>query len=89
LETGLSEVARFGADTLVLSLGLDVHVSDPLAGMAVTTDGIRRAGGRVAAAGLPVAIIQEGGYLSEALTDNLAAFLEGFLGGRPDAGASA
>lgn len=83
IDGGLAEVHRYGADVLVLSLGLDVHASDPLAGMAVSTDGIRRAGERIARAGLPVAIVQEGGYLSGALTDNLAAFLEGFLGGRP------
>jgi len=82
VDRGLAQIARSGADVLVLSLGLDVHASDPLGGMAVTTDGIRRSGERIARTGLPVAIIQEGGYLSEPLTDNLAAFLEGFLGGR-------
>jgi acetoin utilization deacetylase AcuC-like enzyme len=88
VRAGLSEAARFGADVVILSLGLDVHVSDPLAGMAVTTAGIRRAGEIIADAGRPVVIVQEGGYLTKTLTDNLAAFLEGFLGGRPGGGAS-
>jgi acetoin utilization deacetylase AcuC-like enzyme len=82
VDEGLAEVLRFGADVLVLSLGLDVHVSDPFRGMSVSTDGLRCAGERVAAAGLPTAIVQEGGYLSDALGDNLAAFLAGFLGGQ-------
>ncbi|MCF3936275.1 histone deacetylase family protein [Acuticoccus sp. M5D2P5] len=80
LETALGAIHRFGADILVLSLGLDVHESDPLGGMSVTTEGIRRAGQRLGQLDIPVAIIQEGGYLSAALTDNIAAFFDGFLG---------
>lgn len=76
---GLSRVKRFGVDALVLSLGLDVHGSDPLAGLCVTTEGIGKAGALVREAGLPTAIIQEGGYLSDALGDNLAAFMNGVL----------
>lgn len=83
VDRGLQAIAAFGADALVLALGLDIHVSDPLGNLAVSTDGIRRAGQRITKAELPVAVIQEGGYLSDALTDNLAAFLEGLLGGRP------
>ena len=83
VQRALAAVHDFGADRLVLALGLDVHADDPLGNLAVTQDGIRRAGALVAAARLPLAIIQEGGYGSGALGDNLAAFLEGVLGGRP------
>ena len=34
-------------------------------------------GARIAAANLPTIYVQEGGYLSDALTDNLEAFLRG------------
>ncbi|WP_420392418.1 histone deacetylase family protein [Acuticoccus sp.] len=81
IAVALDRVAAFGADTLVLSLGLDVHASDPLGGMSVTTEGIARAGERVATARLPTVVVQEGGYLSDALGDNLAAFLGGLAGG--------
>ena len=80
IDRGLAEVARYGADALILSLGLDVHASDPLGALSVTTEGIERAGVAIARAGLPTLIVQEGGYLSDALADNLAAFLRGFLG---------
>ncbi len=80
IAAALPHITRFVADCMVLSLGLDVHASDPLGGMSVTTEGIGRAGELLGAAGLPTAIIQEGGYLSEPLTDNIAAFLSGFLG---------
>ena len=80
IRTALAQIHRFGADRLVLSLGLDIHASDPLGGMSVTTEGIGRAGEVLGASGLPTAIIQEGGYLAEPLTDNIAAFLSAFLG---------
>ena len=38
------------------------------------------AAARIRAAGLPTVIIQEGGYLSEDLTHNLANFLRGWIG---------
>ncbi len=50
--------------------------------MAVTTEGMRRAGALIGASGLPVALVQEGGYLAPALTDNAAAFLSAFMDAR-------
>lgn len=83
VQRGIDSIGAFGADALVLSLGLDIHADDPLGNLAVTTDGIRRAGELVQRALLPCAVVQEGGYGSDALAGNLAAFLDGFLGGRP------
>ena len=50
----------------------------PLAGLAVTTGGFARIGEAIGKLGLPSVLIQEGGYLNEALGPNLAAFLGGF-----------
>lgn len=75
LGVALDRLAGWGADTLVLALGLDAHAGDPFAGMAVTTEGFARIGAAVAGLGLPVVIVQEGGYLSPSLGDNLAATL--------------
>ena len=80
---GLDRVARFAPGALVLSLGLDAHEGDPLAGLRVTTEGFERAGALIAEARLPMAIVQEGGYLGPALASNLAAALGGFLGLNP------
>lgn len=71
-------VTAFGATALVIALGLDAHEKDPLLGGAVTTDGFSRIAGRLAQLSLPSAIIQEGGYLTDHLGDNLASFLAGF-----------
>lgn len=78
LDTGMQAVADWGADTLVLALGLDAFEGDPFAGLAVTTPGFGRIGRAVAGMGLPVLIVQEGGYLCPELGDNLQAVLTGF-----------
>ena len=78
LDKGMQAVADFGADTLVLALGLDAFEGDPFAGLAVTTPGFGRIGRAVAAMGLPTLIVQEGGYLCPELGANLEAVLSGF-----------
>lgn len=75
LGAGLERIGAWGADTLVLALGLDPFEGDPFAGLKVTTPGFARIGQAVAAAGLPAVIVQEGGYLCPELGDNLAAVL--------------
>ncbi|TIV17792.1 MAG: histone deacetylase family protein, partial [Mesorhizobium sp.] len=51
---------------------------DPFGGLSVTTPGFSRMGEAIAGLGLPTVIVQEGGYLCDALGDNLTAFLTGF-----------
>ena len=43
----------------------------------MTTDGFARMGRAIAALGFSTLYVQEGGYLSDILGDNLAAFLGG------------
>ena len=78
LGKGLERVGTWGADTLVLALGLDPFEGDPFAGLKVTTPGFARIGRAVASTGLPTVIVQEGGYLCPELGDNLAAVLSGW-----------
>lgn len=78
LGQGLERIAAWGADTLVLALGLDPFEGDPFAGLKVTTPGFARIGRAVASAGLPTVIVQEGGYLCPELGDNLAGVLSGW-----------
>jgi acetoin utilization deacetylase AcuC-like enzyme len=82
LEQGLEAVQASGARALVLALGLDASEEDPVGVLKVTTDGFARAAERVARAGLPTVLVQEGGYLCEALPRNLTAFLGAFEGAR-------
>ncbi|ODT57852.1 MULTISPECIES: histone deacetylase family protein [Paracoccus] len=79
LDRALERIADFAPGALVLALGLDAHERDPFRGLQVTTPGFARAAARIKAAGLPTVIVQEGGYLSEDLTHNLAATLRGWI----------
>lgn len=80
LDTALAAVAGAAPDVLVVALGLDTHVDDPLAAFAVTTDGFARLGERLALARLPLVLVQEGGYPSPTLGRNLTRFFDGMAG---------
>lgn len=75
-------IEAFTPGALVVALGLDASERDPLAGLAVTTDGFDRIGAAIARLGLPTVLVQEGGYLSDILGANLAAVLGGFEAAR-------
>lgn len=77
LATALQRVTSHGTDVIVVALGLDAHEKDPFQGLAVTTGGFERIGAAIAGLGLPVVLVQEGGYVSDALGPNLTAFLGG------------
>jgi len=78
IDQGLARIRAFAPGALVVALGLDAHEGDPLKGFKVTTAGFAAAARRIAALGLPAVLVQEGGYLSPALGDNLASFLAGY-----------
>jgi acetoin utilization deacetylase AcuC-like enzyme len=75
-------IDAFAPGALVVAFGLDASEHDPLAGLAVTTDGFRRIGEVIARMGLPTVFVQEGGYLSDFLGANLTAALGGFEAAR-------
>ncbi|MDO3720119.1 histone deacetylase family protein [Marinobacter sp. chi1] len=77
----LSAHAVFKPQATVIALGLDAHKDDPLAGMALETEDFFRIGQRLAQVKGPKVIVQEGGYPTDSLSDNLAAFLQGFRWG--------
>ncbi|MGV8984700.1 MAG: histone deacetylase family protein [Cypionkella sp.] len=78
LDVALARIAAFGADVVVVALGLDAHENDPFKGFAVTTPGFAAIAGAIARMGLSTVIVQEGGYLSEDLGANLTSFLSGY-----------
>ena len=78
LDIAFERIAAFGTDALVIALGLDAHIDDPFKGLAVTTPGFARIGAAIAGLGLPTLFVQEGGYVSDALGDNLTHVLQGF-----------
>lgn len=71
-------IQSFDPEYLVLSAGMDLYSGDPLGKFAVTRDGIRKIGARIADLSLPTLIVLEGGYNNAALGENIAALLGKF-----------
>lgn len=80
LDIALQQIRSFGADCIVVALGLDASIDDPFKGLAITQPGFVRIGERLAQTGLPLLLVQEGGYLSDTLGANLASVLGGITG---------
>ncbi|HEX7063215.1 MAG TPA: histone deacetylase family protein [Woeseiaceae bacterium] len=79
LDRALLRIRAFAPGALVVALGLDAFAGDPFQGMAITTEGFGTIAASIASLSLPTVIVQEGGYLSDALGYNLESFLRSFL----------
>ena len=75
-------VARFAPDIILVSAGYDLHESDPLAQLHVTTEGIRAIVRAILKSrDVPFLFFLEGGYDVDALGRNVRATLEEMLEG--------
>jgi len=74
-------VDRFDPDIILVSAGYDLHESDPLAQMNVTTEGVRRIVRLIldVKKGIPGIFFLEGGYDVNALGENVRVTLEEML----------
>ena len=70
-------IEAFGATLLVVSLGLDTFIDDPICDLALTADGFEASGRRVSGLGLPTVVLQEGGYAVADLGENARRWLVG------------
>lgn len=77
IATARASIEAFNPGALVIALGLDASEKDPLRGLAVTTPGFEKIASAIRALDLPTLFVQEGGYLSDILTDNLTSFMKG------------
>jgi acetoin utilization deacetylase AcuC-like enzyme len=73
-----AEIEAFEPEAVVVSLGFDAFVGDPIGALRVTTGGFRRLGGLFGQMHLPTVLVQEGGYAGASLGENLISFLAGF-----------
>lgn len=78
LRHGLSAVSAFGADALVVPLGVDTFEGDPISGFRLRTDDYSRIGADLARAGLPTVFVFEGGYAVAEVGLNTVKLLAGF-----------
>jgi acetoin utilization deacetylase AcuC-like enzyme len=80
LDAACGRIAAFAPDYLLVSLGVDTYVDDPIGGLAVGADGFAPIGSRIAQLGAPTVFIMEGGYAIAQLGLNVASVLTGFDG---------
>lgn len=83
LADALAMIDAFDLDApLVLSLGFDTFVDDPIGGFTLQTDDYARIGSAIRGLDRGVVTLQEGGYAIEAIGANAVAVLEGLAGRR-------
>ena len=78
LQTAVAAIQTWGADAVVVSLGLDTFEGDPIAGFVLKSDDYLRMGERLAKMGLPTVLVFEGGYAVEEVGINAANVLQAF-----------
>lgn len=79
LDAAIAAIARWGADALVVSLGVDAFKDDPISFFRLDSPDFMDAGRRIGRMGLPTVFCMEGGYAIEAVGINTVNVLEGFL----------
>lgn len=81
LDVACARIEQHRADALVISLGLDTFVDDPISTFTLRTEDYQRLGARLAQLNLPTVFILEGGYAAAALGTNAASVLTAFENG--------
>lgn len=79
LDSALDALRDYRPQALVLALGFDTYIHDPISVLRVGLDAYRGIGERIHALGVPTVVVQEGGYEVDAIGLALEAFLAGFV----------
>jgi acetoin utilization deacetylase AcuC-like enzyme len=82
LAVALGAIGRFGADTLIVSLGVDTALEDPDS-FRLTGDDFGRLGSAIASSRLPTVFVQEGGYCLDVIGRNVVNVLAAFEAAAP------
>ncbi len=80
VDRAADRIRAFGTDALVVALGFDAHVRDPIGVLNLESGDFGSIGAALRALALPTVAVQEGGYAVDAIGDCLAAFLTGLRG---------
>jgi acetoin utilization deacetylase AcuC-like enzyme len=81
LEAACRRIADWGAEVVVVSLGVDTYKDDPISRFRLEQDDYPAIGRRIAALGLPTHFVMEGGYAVEEIGINAVGVLTGFEDG--------
>lgn len=80
LHDALVKIGGFGADVLVVSLGVDTFENDPISFFKLTSDDFLTYGGALAGLKMPTLFVMEGGYDIDEIGLNTVNVLQGFEG---------
>jgi acetoin utilization deacetylase AcuC-like enzyme len=78
LAAALERVRAHAPDVLIVSLGVDSYIRDPVGGFALESDDFLTLGHDIAALPMPTLFVMEGGYAIEELGRNTANVITGF-----------
>jgi acetoin utilization deacetylase AcuC-like enzyme len=78
LRAGLDAIRGFGAQALVVALGVDTFEGDPISGFHLRSADYLQVGRDIAGANLPTMFVFEGGYAVDEVGINTVNVLEGF-----------
>jgi acetoin utilization deacetylase AcuC-like enzyme len=80
LEQACQRITEYGAEVLVVSLGVDTFKDDPISQFKLDSPDYLSIGRRIARLGLPTLFVMEGGYAVAEIGINAVNVLEGFQG---------
>ncbi len=78
LQTSLTKIQNFAPDVLLVSLGVDMFVNDPISSFTLASRDFLELGKRLASLQFPTLFVMEGGYAVERLGENVTNVLLGF-----------
>ncbi len=78
METAVARIRDYGADALVISLGVDTFEKDPISKFKLRHEDYLQIGRMIAGLGLPTLFVFEGGYAVDELGVNAVNVLQGF-----------
>lgn len=82
LDHAIRRIGAYGPDAVVVSLGVDTFIDDPISFFRLQNDDFTTMGARLAGLGLPTLFVMEGGYAVADIGINTVNVLTGFEEGR-------
>ena len=79
LQQAVRHIGQYAPQFLVVSVGYDAHIDDPIGGLRLSTGYYGRMARVIASLGLPTVLVQEGGYNTGKLGSVARSFVSGFL----------
>jgi len=83
LEVACARIESFSPDVLVVSLGVDTYIGDPISSFRLDTPDYLRIGARIGRLKRPTVYLMEGGYALDAIGANVTNVLSGHMDSRP------